>query len=444
LVNTKDQALHRPHHKVGPLGVILIIFWFHFELFTNIHRALAFRLQKSKKKKNTPTLQASHNPVVVLLGDNLDEINGIALHTRTLVRFLSQQGKSIYLIGIAFHTQQARMESYGGGRIHLIRGRVSMEQPGYAASEISIGKMAPLLRLCKRYPVDLIEFQTPGSFSALAMILAKIAGIKTVSHYRTDMYAYVDMLIKWKPGKLFIKSWVRAFTWLTGPVIVPSQAMALKASQLGIPKSKITQLPRGVTLSMFNPEKGKKDTWKTLLGPTPGMRLLYVGRISKEKNLELLVSIVEELSKKIPFHLALVGEGPYQEELNTQLKPFGQYTLTGVLRGEDLAGIYASADLFLFPSLTDTFGNTVLEALASGTPCLVSPEGGPREIIEEGICGFICDVNKPQAMVQKCLELYQNPSLLKNMGQAARERSLFFTHEASAQGFWEYYIKTSS
>ena len=114
---------------------------------------------------------------------------------------------------------------------------------------------------------------------------------------------------------------------------------------------------------------------------------------------------------------------------------------TGVVHGESLAGLFASADMFVFPSLTDTFGNSVVESLASGVPCITSDEGGPREIIVDGECGLVFEHAVPGDLEAKVLALALDPPRLLAFKAKARERAMLFTYDRSADAFWDFYTR---
>src|SRR5262249_17772261 len=120
--------------------------------------------------------------------------------------------------------------------------------------------------------------------------------------------------------------------------------------------------------------------------------LLYVGRISREKDLDLLADAFRRLRQEgAPVQLFVVGHGPYSEAL---AKSLPEAIFTGYLKGAELAAAYASADIFVFPSTTDTFGNVILEAQASGLPVVVSDSGGPKELVVDKANGLITRTHK--------------------------------------------------
>ena len=424
---------------MGPLGVTGFLFHFAAELVINLPEMVRLRARRIPWHDRRAE---GASPRVVCVSDNLDEVNGIALASRIQLRELRRLGHDAWLYGAAFHTRLPRREGADNALI-LGPGAYSIDQAGYANSELAIPRLRPFIRFLAEEQIDLIEFETPGPVSYLCLFVAKIAGIPTASHYRTDIITYSETLIKSRFGVAFVQFWTRVFTRSAGPVIVPSDAYRIKVAEMGIAPQRITKLPRGVDLAAFNPSHRDPTGafWSKHGVPLDGVRLLYVGRVSAEKNLEALAdSFPRALELRADLRLIVVGEGPWLEEMQSRLAPTGRAHFTGVLRGADLAAAFASSDLFVFPSLTDTFGNSVIEALASGLPCLVSDEGGPREIVVPGECGDIFTSAGPDALTEGILALANDPGRLARYREAARRRASEFTYEAAAQAFWNYYL----
>ena len=170
-------------------------------------------------------------------------------------------------------------------------------------------------------------------------------------------------------------------------------------------KPKVSILARGVDIKKFNPKLKTKKNKKP--------KAIYVGRVTPEKNLKLLVKIFSKLKN---VELEIVGEGEYLKEMKQKL-PKAIYR--GALSGKELSKAYANADFFVFPSETDTFGNVVQEALASGIPAIVTNKMGPKDIVKHNITGFVA---KNDSKFEKyVIEIANNTSLRKKMGKAARE-----------------------
>lgn len=433
-----EPAFHRPHMKMGYLGIARFLAGAAVEILANLPACFALR---ARYAADAADRSKRPEPVVAWVGDNLDEVNGIALSSRIMLRELRALGKPIFMWGVAFHTKPARAEGPEGSAI-LAPGRFSLDQAGYAESEVACPRLGAFLAFLGTHRVDIIEFQTPGSVSSLCLLVARIVGIKTASHYRTDIPTYSRLLVKNALGAWLINLVNLVFTRVAGPVVVPSGAYRVKVRKLGVPKRQIHLLPRGVDLKSFHPDRAASGAWSRLGLPGGGVKLLYVGRVSREKNLELLADAYAGIAKSRPdISLTLVGDGPFRPWLEERLAGFPGARFTGVLQGEDLHSVFASADLFVFPSLTDTFGNSVVEALASGLPCLVSREGGPREIVEEGVCGLTFDHARHGDLADRILELAGDPERLRAMRVRARERALHFSYDSAAKAFWDFYTR---
>ena len=188
----------------------------------------------------------------------------------------------------------------------------------------------------------------------------------------------------------------------------------------GIDPKKICLFPRGVDTARFHPSKRNVRFLKERFNAGDGPKILYVGRISKEKDLHILAQAFRSLTQTIKdVELVLVGDGPYLKELKDLLAGT-PCIFTGYRDGEELATIYASCDLFAFPSATDTFGNVVLEAQASGLPVIVTDSGGPQENMIPHKTGQIVPAGDAEGLLQTLRSLLGDASRLKEMGKAAR------------------------
>jgi glycosyltransferase involved in cell wall biosynthesis len=195
-------------------------------------------------------------------------------------------------------------------------------------------------------------------------------------------------------------------------VLSPSAAADDALAELGIPPTRIARWDRGVDTSRFDP--ALRD--ERLL---PGeLSVLYAGRVSKEKNIDLLADAFALAHEKDPrLHLVLAGGGPEQARLAERLG--ARASFLGWLEGTALAEVYASADAFCFPSETDTFGQVVLEAQASAIPVLAVDAGGPRELITDGVNGLLRPA-RAEALADALLSLAESPALRQRLGRAAR------------------------
>ena len=156
-------------------------------------------------------------------------------------------------------------------------------------------------------------------------------------------------------------------------VLVPSEWTSNMVKEMGVAPDKVQQVARGIDLNLFKPAEALKTPMSDTVS-TASQSFLYVGRVSKEKNLHELVATFEKVREEhADARLVIVGDGPFTDELKSMF-PADGVVFTGMVRGEELARLYASSDIFVFPSETETFGNVVVEAQAAGLPgrCLKS------------------------------------------------------------------------
>lgn len=421
------------HCKANLLGGALLLWSWFFELVSNIPALL--RLRKHYRKS---TSQATK---VVIFSDNLDETNGIAINARQVVEYLRNQDCDLVLMGIAFHTRQGGLIEKCG--THLLPQAYSMEQVGYNESELAIPCLPSFIAWLAENRVKLIEIETPSSGGMMIAACAKIIGIRVISHYRTDIFAYSDLLVSSRMLVYFIKTWVSLFNRWTAPVIVPSTYFIDKLQdESKLSSVQVRYLERGIPLESFGPDKAQ-NLWESYFEKTkqPKTRFLFVGRVSKEKELDLLIDLWKELRMQKNVELLIVGQGPYLHEMKAICAPWPEIVFSGKLHGTELAACYAEADFFVFPSGTDTFGNVVVEALASGTPALVSDMGGPRDIVDLQSGWVIPFRNRELWLKQllQCCEITLDKSKYQSLSTQAVNRSKHFKLENAARILWDFY-----
>jgi glycosyltransferase involved in cell wall biosynthesis len=207
-------------------------------------------------------------------------------------------------------------------------------------------------------------------------------------------------------------------------VMVPSAGTREQLQSRGLPPERMKPLPRWVDMDTYTPEMRDPDFWKSRGLDGGRVVLLYVGRVSREKGLELLATAFRELvDAGMKIAMAVIGDGPYREEMEASLVKYPAL-FTGYLAGEELQRGYASADLFVFPSATDTFGNVVLEAQASGLPVIVSDEGGPRELMIDDETGVVFKAGSTSDLVAAIRLMILDPARISRMSHNARRFTL--------------------
>ncbi|OGY45331.1 MAG: hypothetical protein A2729_00645 [Candidatus Buchananbacteria bacterium RIFCSPHIGHO2_01_FULL_39_14] len=269
---------------------------------------------------------------------------------------------------------------------------------------------------------DLIHLATPGSLGIAARIIFAHQPIPKIGVFHTLLADYAQNWLTINLKKLsltflsplgemsqgLVWRFLKWFYAKTDLVLAPSREVQKKLKFLDRP---LDLFPRGVDTKIFNP------VWQNQRLKSKKPVALYVGRLSLEKNLDLLVEVWKNRKN---VDLWLVGDGPYKTGLMKQLP---QAKFWGYLTGKKLSQVYASADFFVFPSVTDTFGNAVLEAQASGLPVIVTDVGGPKELVKNKINGLIVKPNIT-AFTEAISQFIQHSDQRKIMGQNARNTAL--------------------
>ncbi len=278
-----------------------------------------------------------------------------------------------------------------------------------------------LLRRLVQDRMHVVHLTTPGPMGLAALAAARRLRLPLVGSFHTDLARYTALLSGSTGLETFMRRYMR---WLYGHcrrVLVPSRATADLVGATGIPANRVAVWPRGVDTQAFTPARRSPALRAEWRAAADRPVLLYVGRLSREKNVAALPRLQQSLQRLgIEHRLVVVGDGPMRAEV---VAACPGAICPGTLGRDRLAEAYASADLFVFPSTTDTAGNVVLEAQASGLPVIVSDRGGPREYVRPGVTGEVC-ADDPHAWTLAAARLAVDPARRLAMGRAAREYAL--------------------
>ncbi|MDR2554889.1 MAG: glycosyltransferase [Fibromonadaceae bacterium] len=431
-----------PHYRPGNVRTTMLLIRLLYQMIINFLSILKLRkFYKTRKKNRT----ADEDISVIFYSDNLDEVNGIANSLRSVVPYLRAKGKKVQLWGSAFHTRTNGVveDSF----VVLFPRAASMEQLGYADSELAFPQLAPVLRFLKHYPADIMELETPSPGAWLVGIAARIAGLKVISHYRTDVPSYTRFLVKEAWMRRYVLNYMRIFYQNTTPVISPCETYReILETEIKVKPEGIKVLPRGIPLENFSPDYRKLPETQR----NRKVRFIYVGRISVEKNIPFLEELWKQFCDKnqeiaANAELTIVGGGWYLETLINNMIEYSNVYFVGVRTGKELAELYANADFFLFPSGSDTFGNVVVESLASGTPVLVTDKGGPQDVIKsaEEKCGWVLpfeNLSEWENQLKKCCEIFKTPEY-EDMRKRSVKHSQNYTLEKMTTALWEFFKK---
>jgi glycosyltransferase involved in cell wall biosynthesis len=306
----------------------------------------------------------------------------------------------------------------------------------YAGLTLHVPRVDDVLAYIETMPFDVIHLSTPGPMGLLGLLAARHRGLPVCGTYHTDFPGYARVLsgdpdmeeVGWK--------FMRWFYGQLDRVAAPTESIRRTLIDHGMNPARLDVVGRGVKTDDFTPAL-RDPAWREQWGGDHPLKLLYVGRVSKEKNLETLTAAFRRLVPTRPdLCLVVVGDGPYREEMEASLAGLPAY-FTGTLNGEDLARAYASCDLFVFPSKTDTFGRVVLEAQASGLPVIVSDEGGPRDAMVDQQTGVVVSGLNDERLAHAIDRLTDEPARHLRYRHAARRHASTLTPEASFQAFWK-------
>jgi glycosyltransferase involved in cell wall biosynthesis len=288
--------------------------------------------------------------------------------------------------------------------------------PYYREMNVYVPPVRRLIRHLAADGTDVLHFTTPGPVGLAAIWARHRLGLPMIGSFHTDLEAYASLLSGSPSLGRLRGGYLRWSYSRCERILAPSDATRTMLAHSGIAPSRIDIWRRGVSTTLFDPRKrsaAMRERWG-VSDRRPA--LVYVGRLSKEKGLQALVPITRTLDYGgIAYRLVIVDDGPMRSELRDGCPGA---VFTGTLAHEEVAVALASADIFVFPGRTDTAGNVVLEAQASGVPVLVSDVGGPRENLDPGVSGFIC--RNEIDFARRAAELMRNQNKRRQFGEAAR------------------------
>lgn len=378
---------------------------------------------------------------VAYFPDSFHEINGVAHTSRHFEDFARRRGLP-FLCVRAGERQQALQRDANLTTLELPRGVFSIPlDKDLRFDPVWVRHIPAILRTVKEFRPDIIHVTGPSETGMLGASLAGYLHVPLAASWHTNVHEYAASRSRWffeglpsaqaaigaRAIERLTLSAVTQFYKAAGVLFAPNRDLCRLLETRTRRPCHLMQ--RGIDAQLFSPSRRDRDSADTefVLG--------FVGRLSVEKNIALLARVAQELEAGgfHNFRFRIVGQGSEESWLRRHL-PRAEFT--GVLRGEALARAYAGMDVFVFPSHTDTFGNVVLEALASGVPGVVTPDGGPKSLIDEGRTGFIA---ADQDFSGAILRIVQNPVLHGEMRRCARAHALSASWDAVFEGVYAAY-----
>lgn len=394
----------------------------------------SFRLPRREWLRETARTLTGEMPVLLRnrkrawFTDTLEDVNGVATTIRKMTASGVAAGHDITVM-----TCRSEVADHGIPLKNFLP-IGEFELPEYELQRLSFPPVMQILDHLEQNGYSELIISTPGPLGLTALGAAKELGLRSVGIYHTDFPQYVRILTDDSFMETLTWNYMHWFYSQLDVIYVNSEDYRKCWVDRGIPRERLRILPRGLDTRLFHPSRRDEGFWKARGLREGEAGLLFVGRVSKEKNLDVLVAATRRLAEtQTPARPLIVGDGPYMSEMKRLLP---DAIFTGYLAGEELAAAYASADIFVFPSTTDTFGNVVLEAQACAIPAIVSDVGGPRDLVQHGRDGFVTKALDVSELAGAIRRLVDDPGLRQRMGTAARARVESRDWTEAFEKFW--------
>ena len=360
------------------------------------------------------------------------EVNGVAMTLAKLVQGLSHRNHDVQLIRPRQTKSESPLNDASLEEV-LMRG---MPIPRYPELKLGLPSKKTLVKTWTLRRPDVVHIATEGPLGWSALQAAKVLKLPVTSDFRTNFQSYSKHYgVGWlrKP----IVAYLRKFHNATACTMVPTRELMRTLSENGFANLKVVS--RGVDTKLFN--ISKRDTsLRSSWGATDNTKVLIsVGRMAPEKNLDQVLKTYEALKVTgQAFKLVMVGDGPLKEQFQNR---YPEIIFPGMLSQSNLAAYYASSDLFIFPSQTETFGNVTLEALASGIPVLAFDCAAARDWVQTGINGWLVAENNPEGFAAQAVNIFNSKDLLGQITLSTRQQVVHLDWDQIAEQvesvFWD-------
>ena len=352
------------------------------------------------------------------------EVNGVAVTLAKLVQSLGQRNHDVQLI----RPRQSKIDSgIKDSNLEevLMRG---MPIPRYPELKLGLPSKKTLVKAWTFRRPDVVHIATEGPLGWSALQAAKVLKLPVTSDFRTNFQSYSKHYgIGWlrKP----IIAYLRKFHNATACTMVPTRELKKTLGENGFLNLQVVS--RGVDTQLFNLNK-RNENLRTSWGATDQTKVLIsVGRMAPEKNLEQVLKVFDALQfMGDQVKLVMVGDGPLKEQFKLR---YPKIIFPGMLSQPELASYYASSDLFVFPSQTETFGNVTLEALASGIPVLAFDCAAARDWVQPNLNGWLIPEDRPDDFASKAVEIFKSGNLLDEVTVSTRNQTVHLDWDQIAE-----------
>lgn len=360
--------------------------------------------------------------------DTISDMNGVA-ETIKKAGWITHHHKMEVTIAAALN--QDELTSDLPPNLMPLPYSLSRQMPYYEHLGLRLPSVLKAMEMIYQADPEAIIISTPGPVGLLGLLAAKLLNLRCMGIYHTDFTAQTLALTGEEDLGKLVESYMKWFYASMDYVKVPAVAYMDILEERGLDPRKLAYYRKGIDTSIFTPEVSFGKTLDSMLAFPDQPVLMYVGRISKDKNLDFLLDVFQALrAEGRTLNLVLVGDGPQMDYFRKKAEGLAGVILIGRQPHTSLPTIYTQADVFVFPSLTDTFGMAVLEAQACGVPAVVSNTGGPKEIVLHQQSGLICPANHLTNWVEGIKLLLglkeKNPEVFRSYRQRARQNAVDF------------------
>lgn len=351
----------------------------------------------------------------------------VAFFSEILIEDFDGASRTMFqIINRIDHTEFSYLFIYGKGPDHFCAHQ-SYQVPTFkipinddytiAVPHLSKWKLEDAL---DNFAPDVIHIATPSLLGFFAMKYAKRNNIPIISIYHTHFISYIAYYLRnlsslIKPAEYWMRKAMLSFYNSCQKVYVPAHNIIEELKEIGIQPERLTLWQRGIDLNLFNPEKADQEYIQGI-AKNDKPNILFASRLVWEKNVQTLIDIYNQLKKsKMDYNLIIAGDGAAKQEAQ-EMMPSAIFL--GKLNHEELSKLYASADVFVFTSTSETYGNVVIEALASGLPCVIANGGGSASLIEHGRTGYKCLPNNALEYVYFIQKILSDNSIRQEFRKA--------------------------
>ncbi|MEO0511607.1 MAG: glycosyltransferase [Planctomycetota bacterium] len=396
---------------------------------------------------------------ISLFTDTLGDVNGVSRFIQNVAEFANKTDRDLEVI------TSTTFDCPDWPNIYNFEPQFASKLPKYENLDMVLPPVTRILRHVDKHQPDVIHISTPGPVGVVGYIAAKMLRIPVLGVYHTDFPAYIDHLFDDDSLTWMTRRFMHWFYKPFWAIFTRSEDYVESLVSLGLDRDRCLSLQPGVDTDTFHTRYRDPAIWKTVAADTASgvtesknldvkslgqidpdsVKVCFIGRVSVEKNMPHLTRVWKKASAEIKkrglnAELVVVGDGPYRREMEKALKNT-RARFTGFRHKSQLSTLYATCDLFVFPSTTDTLGQVVMEAQASGMPVLVTDQGGPQEVVRHGKTGYVIPTEHEDEWAARIVELVEDTARRQSMGAAGHEAMQSLNLRASFEHFWQVHVE---